>query len=246
MFACLRVPRAIAVAPGVSLVLLFVILLSSQSVFSQQTYVSKYDAYVGYAYFNSPKIGLAEKGVHIQVGMNPRTWTSVGFDYSRATGDLVLKPDMLLDSLRTALGAQLAALAAAGRLPAGYTLQVPTASVTQTFAAGPQLSIRHWKPITIFLRPSLGVILETATPHPADPIATGIVAQLSPSGKKDDWVPFYGVGGGFDINLSQHFSVRIQADFVRDHLFDDLLKEARNTIRFSIGPSFHFGKNITE
>lgn len=77
----------------------------------------------------------------------------------------------------------------------------------------------------------MGVILETATPHPTDPIATGIVNQLAPSGKKDDWVPFYGVGGGFDINLSVHFSIRVQADFVRDHLFDDLLKEARNATR---------------
>lgn len=111
MFAC-SFPRAIAFALRMSLVLLFAILLSSQSVFAQQTYVSKYDAYVGYAYFNSPRIGLAENGLHIQVGMNPRTWTSVGFDYSRATGDLALKPDMLLDSLRTALAAQLGALAA--------------------------------------------------------------------------------------------------------------------------------------
>lgn len=241
-----RIFRAVAVTVRLLLVSSFLILLCSQPVSAQQTYVSRYDAYVGYAYFDSPKIGLAENGFHIQVGMNPRTWMSLGFDYSRATGDLTLTPGMLVDSLRTALAAQLAALAAAGRLPAGYTLAVPTGSVTQTFAAGPQPAIRRWKAVTIFVRPSLGVILEQATPHPVDPIATGIVAQLAPSGKKDDWVPFYGVGGGVDLNIGPHFSVRVQADYVRDHLFSDLLKEARNTVRFSIGPAFHFGKNIVK
>ena len=40
--------------------------------------------------------------------------------------------------------------------------------------------------------------------------------------------------------------VRVQADFVRDHLFDNLLKNPRNTVRFSIGPAFNFGPNIAK
>jgi hypothetical protein len=88
------------------------------------------------------------------------------------------------------------------------------------------------------------MIREVATPHPGDPIAALIVSQLAPSGTKKDWAVFYGFGGGADFLFSKHFAVRVQGDFVRDHLFDDLLKNARNTGRFSIGPCFNFGKNI--
>ena len=48
----------------------------------QQTYVTRYDAYVGYAFLDSPSVGLFENGVATQVGFRPRTWFSVGFDYS--------------------------------------------------------------------------------------------------------------------------------------------------------------------
>jgi hypothetical protein len=44
--------------------------------------------------------------------------------------------------------------------------------------------------------------------------------------------------------LSKHVAWRVQADFVYDHLFDDLLRDGRMTTRFSIGPAFNFGKNV--
>jgi hypothetical protein len=71
-----------------------------------------------------------------------------------------------------------------------------------------------------------------------------VIAQLAPSGQKTDWVPFYGVGGGFDANLTTHFALRFQADFVHDHLFSDLLKDGRNSVRFSVGPALQFGRNV--
>jgi hypothetical protein len=124
---------------------------------------------------------------------------------------------------------------------------VKTSSTTETFAAGPQLAYRHWKPVTLFLRPVFfGAIHETATPKPADPIATAIVAQLAPSGQKTDWTWFLGFGGGFDINFSHHFSLRTQTDIVWDHLFSDLLQNGRWTVRFSVGPAFNFGRNIVK
>ena len=217
-------------------------------VFGEQPYVGKFDAYIGYAYLNSSKIGLSENGFHLQVGTNPRMWYSLGFDYSRATGKMVLLPDMLPTSLQQTLGAQLAQLAAAGRLPAGYKLAVGTDSTTETFAAGPQLSYRRLASVTFFVRPSVGAIHERAVPltSAADPIAKGIINQLAPSGQKTDWTPFYGFGAGFDLNVHKHFGLRFQADFVRDHLFDDLLRESRNTIRFSLGPCIRFGRNIAE
>jgi hypothetical protein len=170
----------------------------------------------------------------------------MGVDYSNASGSMLLTPELLPDQLQATLAAQLKALAAAGKLPPGYALAVKADSRTQTFAAGPQLAFRGWKAVTPFIRPSLGAIYEVATPKPADPIATAIVKQLSPEGKKHDWQGFYGVGGGFDVNCSRHFAVRIQADWVYDHLFDDILKNGRGTVRFSVGPAFNFGKNIIE
>jgi hypothetical protein len=212
----------------------------------QQTYVTRYDLYGGYAFLDSPAIGLFENGFQMQVGVRPRTWYSLGFDYSYSRGDLTLTPDLLPDDLRARLATQLGQLAAAGRLPPGYALVVPASSITHSFAVGPQLAYRHFKHLTLFVRPSMGAIRELATPKPKDPIAAAIVAGLAPTGKKRDWQGFYGVGYGFDIILSNHFAIRTQGDLVWDHLFNDLLKNGRWTTRFSVGPCFNFGRNIAE
>lgn len=231
------------------LIMLAAFLLLASPLCGQQTYVTRYDAYVGYAFLDSPSIGLFENGFATQVGFRPRTWVSVGFDYSITSGDLNLTPNLLPTSLQQQLAAQLAALAAQGLLPPGYSLVVPTHSRTQTFAVGPQLAYRHFTHLTLFLRPVFaGAIYERATPNvnPADPIATGIVKQLVPSGSKTDTTWFVGFGGGYDILLSRHFAIRTQADLVHDHLFNDLLRNGRWTVRFSIGPAFNFGRNIAK
>ncbi|HEV2447467.1 MAG TPA: hypothetical protein VGS58_16165 [Candidatus Sulfopaludibacter sp.] len=208
--------------------------------------MSKYDVYGGYAFMDSPHIGLFANGAQFQVGMRPKTWLSLGFDYSLTKGDMMLTPDLLPTSLQQQLGQTLTALAAAGKLPAGYQLKVPASAFSQSFAMGPQLSYRHFSKVTLFLRPSLGAIRETATPNPGDPIASAIVAGLTPSGKKTDWQGFYGFGYGFDIIVSKHLAIRTQSDLVWDHLFNDILKDGRWTVRFSIGPAFNFGRNIVE
>ncbi len=228
------------------LALLTGVLALASPLFCQQDVVNRYNVFAGYTYLNSPHVGLVEHGFHLQAGFNPAYWLALGVDYSRATGDLTLTPDMLLTSLQQQLGGTIAGLIRAGTLPPNYVLAVPAHSVTQTFAAGPQLEYRHFKQFTLFLRPSVGAMRERATPHPADPIATMIVNQLAPEGSKLDWVKFAGFGGGVDLAPQKHVSLRIQFDFVRDHLFNDLLKDARNTVRVSIGPAFNFGKNIRE
>jgi hypothetical protein len=144
------------------------------------------------------------------------------------------------------LGAQLQQLAVLGLLPPGFTLALATHSRTQTFAAGPQFSYRRLSYITLFVRPSIGAIYEVATPHPTDPISTGVVAQLAPGGNRTDWTAFYGFGGGVDLLFSKHFAMRVQSDLVHDHLFSDLLQNGRWTTRFSVGPAFNFGKNIVK
>jgi len=211
------------------------LLLSSPSIFGQQTYVPRYDAFVGYAFLDSPHVSLFENGAHFQFGVRPKPWVSLGVDYSVSMGDLTLTPDLLTTALQQKLAAE---------LPAGYALSVSSHSRTQTFAAGPQLAYRHYSKVTLFVRPSIGAIYERATPHPTDVITTAVVNQLAPSGYKTDWTPFYGFGGGADLIFSKHVALRVQADLVYDHLFSDILKDGRLTTRFSIGPCFNFGKNI--
>ena len=223
------------------------LLLLAFPAFGQQDYVTRFDAYGGYAFLDSPHVSLFENGFATQFGFRPKTWYSFGFDYSISTGDLTLTPDLLTTSLQQSLGALQAQLAAAGQIPPGYKLVVPTHSRTQTFAVGPQLAYRHFRHETLFLRPLFaGAIYEHATPKPGDPIAKAVVAQLAPSGTKTDTTWFLGMGGGFDILFSHHFAMRTQVDVVYDHLFSDLLKDGRWTVRFSVGPAFNFGRNIKE
>jgi hypothetical protein len=221
------------------------LLLLAAPLSAQQTDVRRFDAFAGYAFLDSPHIGLFENGFALQFGVRPRTWFSLGIDYTRATGDLNLTPALLPTSLLPALAPILA------QAPAGYVFQVPAHSVTQTFAAGPQLAYRHLQHVTLFLRPVFaGIIHEGATPMPIDPFQTAAVhgftalGLVPSSGTKTDNVLFYGFGGGFDILFNKHIGWRTQADLVYDHLFSDLLKDGRFTVRFSTGPCFNFGKNI--
>ena len=227
---------------------LAVLLLAAAPAFGQQTFVTRFDAFTGYTYLNSPHVGLAENGFHFQAGVRVATWLSLGFDYSISAGDLTLTPDLLLPSIQQTLGAQMIALMKVGLLPATYSLTVPAHSRTQTFAAGPQLSYRRFKSVTLFLRPDLGAMHEVATPHApsGDFFAQGVVTTLAPTGQKTDWVAFWGIGGGADFNFSPHVGLRVQMDVVHDHMFSDLLTDGRNTVRVSIGPAFNFGHNIVK
>src|SRR5271157_1222906 len=237
---CASAPRTLLIVVSVAL------LLAASPVAAQQTYVSQFDVFAGYAFLDSPHISLFENGFQAQFGYRPKTWYSLGFDYSRSTGDLVLTPDLLPATLAQPIAGAIAQLTAAHLLPAGYALAVPAHLTTQTFAIGPQLAYRHFSHLTLFIRPSLGAIHEEAVPHPGDAIATSIAAELAPSGKKTDWTGFYGFGGGFDILFSKHVGIRTQADLVHDHLFNDVLAQGRWTVRFSVGPCFNFGRNIAK
>jgi hypothetical protein len=211
--------------------------------FGQQSYVGRWDAYGGFMRLMQPSINLAEPGFNLQVGMRLTNWVTAGFDYTIGTGQNILEPGMLLPSLQTQLSTQLSELAAMGLVPAGYKLAVPVNTRTQSFQIGPDFPFRHFQVVTFFVRPNLGALQVVGTPRPADPIAKLVVSQLTPSGKKTDWTYFYGFGGGLEFNVNKHFALRFQADFAHDHFFNDLLKDG-NTIRFSVGPGFQWGKNI--
>jgi hypothetical protein len=129
-------------------------------------------------------------------------------------------------------------------LPPGYHLALPLDANTQTFTFGSQLVYRHFARTTFFLRPALSAFRIKAVPHPSDPIATLVAEELAPHGKKTDWTGAYGVGGGAECAVTKHVGVRIQLDAVYNHPFNDILGSGNWTYRYSVGPAFHFGRNI--
>jgi hypothetical protein len=226
------------------LLILLLPLMHPRSLFAQQTDVRQYDIYNGFTYFESPALNLAERGYNLQVGRNMKTWYALGFDYSVVTGHNSLTTSVLKTSLQQELNEEIEFLESIGELPPGYQLTVPTDAFSQTFAFGPQFEYRHLKKFTLFVRPSLGAIRQRVTPHPTDPFSTAVVEELVPAGTKLDWQGFYGFGGGFDWYATHHFGLRMQSDLVYWHLFNDLLQNGDWTVRFSVGPTFRFGKNI--
>lgn len=220
-------------------------LLLASIALGQDDYIGRYDVYTGYMYLKSPLIDLGESGFHTQIGMQPAKWYSVGFDFSAGAGDTVLTTNMLKSSVQQQIVATVAAYKAAGALPASYVPLVPMHSRSQSYATGPKFNYRHFRAVTLFVHPDLGAIHEDAIPHPhpGDLFVKGLVANLAPSGIKTDWTYFYGIGGGVNFNVTRYVLLKVHVDFVRDHLFSDLLN-ARNSVRFSVGPVFQFGKNI--
>jgi hypothetical protein len=227
-------------------IVMLLTMLLSQASWSQQTEVSQYDIYNGFTYFETPWLNLAERGYHLQVGRNMNRWLAIGFDYSVVSGHNSLTPDELQPDVQEELGLLIEELIREGVIPPDYQLIVPTDAFSQTFALGPQLEYRHFKKVTLFARPSIGVIRQRVTPHPTDPVSTLVVQQLLPSGSKVDWQSFWGFGGGYDWYATHHFGIRMQADLVYWTLFSDLLKNGTWTVRVSVGPTFRFGKNILD
>ncbi|HSM84628.1 MAG TPA: outer membrane beta-barrel protein [Candidatus Limnocylindrales bacterium] len=219
----------------VSLIALAAVLLSSAAL-AQQEYVGRYDAFAGYSYFASPKLNLVERGVNGEFGINVTRWLALGADYSYFTGH----SDIRAQDLTPAIQAQLAPL-----VPLlGPNPSVPFDSITYTFTAGPQINFRQLKWVTFFIRPAIGGLHEKATLKPNNPLLALVVQQIAPSGKKSDLQPFYGAGGGFDLNASRHFGLRVAVDVVHVKLFDGLLAEGRNSVRISVGPTLRFGRNV--
>lgn len=220
----------------IAAVLLF---LFSGITFAQQDYVGRFDVFGSYSYFTSPKLNLVERGFNGEAGVNVTRWLAMGFDFSVFTGHTSL----LASELNPTIQAQLAPLLSS--LPPGTVIAVPFDATTYTYSAGPQINIRKWKPATFFVRPALGALHEEVTTKPNTPLTIGLVNQLvGPSGSVSDTVVFYGFGGGIDWNISKHFAIRTAADFVHLNLFKDLLNGPRNSVRFSIGPTFRFGGNV--
>jgi hypothetical protein len=81
-----------------TLVVLALTLVAS-SAYAQQTYVTRYELFVGHRFLDSPQVSLFENGFHFQIGVRPATWYSLGFDRSVSAGDLTLASNLLTTSL---------------------------------------------------------------------------------------------------------------------------------------------------
>ncbi len=203
---------------------------------AQQDYVSRYEGFAGYTYFTSPGFNLVQRGYNLEFGVNLNPWLVVGGDYSWFQGH----SDITVNELTNTVKAQLAPL-----LPLlGPNPQLPFDSTTYTFTAGFQFNYRKLKRMTLFARPFVGGLHESATLKATSPALAIAIQQLAPTGKKTDLQPFFGVGGGFDLILSRNVGLRVAADFVHVNLFSNLLAEARNGVRLSVGPTFKFGRNV--
>lgn len=227
-----------------ALLAFLIILIFGGAVSAQQTELRKYDAYAGFVDLNSPALGLNQTGFHTQGGVNLKSWLVMGGDYSVSAGQTVLKPDLLPAATQQQLGEVILALIQQGIIPPTYQLLLPANVFTQSFAAGPQFSYRHFRRVTLFARPSLGAFRIGATPRPRDPVATQISQILVPSGHKVDWTGFYGVGWGGEYQVTRLAGIRAQMDLVHNHPFNDILANGFWTVRSSIGLNFHFGHNI--
>lgn len=220
-------------------------ILSAVAAFSQQEYVGRYDVYGGYSFLTTPKLNLFERGFHSQVGYNWKRWVAVGGDFSVFTGHSSIFPHMLNTATQGQLGAAVTALAMAGQVPPGYVVYMPFDVTTYTFTVGPQINFRQLKYVTFFVHPSIGGMHQNTRLNPIDPIQTLLATGLiGTSHKTNDTVPFFGVGGGLELNVHKHMSLRFTTDFVNTGLYSNLLNGRQNDIRFSVGPAFHFGKNV--
>ncbi|MGB8770680.1 MAG: hypothetical protein WCC92_13760 [Candidatus Korobacteraceae bacterium] len=236
-------PRTLSVG------LLFV-LLTALTCFSQQTDILRYSAFTAFSYLSTPSLNLTQRGFDGDFGVNVRSWLTVGGDFSYNSGNSSLLPKNLSSSAQ----AQLAPILPL--LPPGFNLAVPYNSSTYTYEAGPQFNYRRFKKFTFFARPALGALHAkfTATPGKcAQPelectqILTQIVTQLvGPSLGRSDTVVFYGFGGGITWEATPHFGLRVASDFVHYDFFSNLLNGGRNSVRFTLGTKFNFGKNIVQ
>jgi hypothetical protein len=196
---------------------------------AQQNYVNRYDLFTGYSHLSSPSVNLGQNGFNASFGVNVLRWLALGADFS------VFKGGGSIELAKTNVAPLLAPFLN------GLNPSLPFSADTYTFAAGPQLNLRIFKWVTLFARPGLGALHESATlqiPPALAPLAS-LVPGLTPN--LTNTVVFYGFGGGFDYNLSKHVAIRVSADFVHTHLFANLL-QPRNAVRVSVGPTWRWGE----
>ena len=213
-------------------------ILACLPAFAQQTDINRYTIYTGFDYMTSPARNLTERGFDVDFGVTLKPWVALGGDFS-AIGHDIISGSGTINGSETVYAPTLIAV---GIPPS--SVHVPFKSTTYTFAAGPQFYLRKWQKITLFARPGLGGIHESAVltfPPGLGPLLTQLGIPI-PSSHQSDTTWFVGAGGGFELNLSRRVGLRFTADWVNSHLFDNLLTNRQNYVRFTVGPTFKWGR----
>jgi hypothetical protein len=209
---------------------------------AQQTDVNRYTLFTGFDYMISPARNLTERGFESDFGVSVRPWLGLGGDFG-ALGSDIISGSGTINGSETVYAPLLTQNEMNGAPPPDL-VNVAFKSTTYTFAAGPQFYLRKWEKVTFFARPGFGGIHETANigfPLALGQLLTALGATV-PSPHQTDTTYFVGLGGGFDLNLSRRVGVRFATDWVNTHLFSNLLTNRQNYVRFSVGPTFRWGR----
>jgi len=209
-------------------------------VLAQQPDLNRYTLFTGFDYMISPARNLTERGFEADFGVTLKPWLALGGDFG-AMGDGIISGAGTINGSETVYAP---AVNQSGLVPGGAnSINVPFRSTTYTFAAGPQFYLRKWEKVTVLARPGFGGIHESADiafPPALVPLFTYLQIAL-PNAHQSDTQLFFGLGGGFDVNLSRKVGARFAVDWVNTHLFSNLLVPRQNYIRFSVGPTFRWG-----
>ncbi len=207
---------------------------------AQQPDINRYTVFTGFDYMISPARNLTERGFDVDFGVTAKPWLGLGGDFG-ALGNGIISGAGTINGSETVYASP---VNASGLVPGGASsIHVPFNSTTYTFAAGPQFYLRAWPKVTFLARPGFGGIHESANitfPSQLVPLFTVLGIPL-PSSHQTDTQLFFGLGGGFDINVTRKIGARFAADWVNTHLFSSLLVPRQNYVRFSIGPTFRWG-----
>jgi hypothetical protein len=207
---------------------------------AQQTDINRYALFTGFDYMISPARNLTERGFDTDLGVIVRPWLGLGGDFG-ALGSDIISGAGTINGSETVFATP---VNQSGIVPGGANaIHVPFKSTTYTFAAGPQFYLRKWDKVTFFARPGFGGIHESASINfPPDLAFLFQALRLpAPNSHQTDTELFFGLGGGFDVNISRKVGVRFASDWVNTHLFSDLLVPRQNYVRFSLGPVFRWG-----
>lgn len=205
--------------------------------FAQQTNINRYTLFTGFDYLISPARNLTERGFEADFGVTVKPWLGLGGDFGAMGSDVI-------SGAGTINGSETVFAPLVQPYVDPNTIHVPFKSTTYTFAAGPQFYLRKWQKVTFLCRPGFGGIHENANisfPPQLAPLFQLLQVPL-PGAHQADTQLFYGLGGGFDVNVSRKVGLRFATDWVNTHLFSNLLTPRQNYIRFSIGPTFRWGQ----
>jgi hypothetical protein len=224
-----------------SAVVILFFLLSALTCFAQQTDIREFTAFGAYSYLSTPSLNLTQRGFDGDFGWNLRSWLTVGGDFSYGSGH----SSLVTNDLNAATQAKLAPYLPF--FPPGFVLSVPYNSTTYTYEAGPQFNYRHFKHVTLFVRPALGALHADFNATPGNPLVAQIVkGLLNGSTSASDTVVFYGFGGGASWEITPNFGLRVASDLAHYNYFSNLLNGGRNSVRVVVGTKFSFGKNIVK